>query len=47
MSVGSVATELAQTGTKLCHVEAAAGSFSSKSGVMSHKEALETMGASW
>ena len=39
MSVGSVATELAQTGTKLRHVEAAAGSFSPKPEVMSYKEA--------
>jgi len=47
MSVGSVATELAETDKKTCHVEAAAWNLSSKPGVMSYEDALEAMKVYW
>ena len=46
MSVASVATELAETGTKTCHVDAA-GTSSYIPGVMSYKDVLEAMNVSW
>jgi len=46
MSFGSVATELAETGTKTCHVDAA-GTSSYIPGVMSYKDVLEAMNVSW